>query len=54
MQTFNDPYLDLLHVMSFLTPAQLEILREYAHKLKTAYAEKEREDNGTKTTSGKA
>ena len=54
MQAFNNPYLDVMHIMSFLKPTQLEILREYAHKLKTAYAEKEKEDNGTKTTSGKA
>lgn len=51
---FNDPYLDVMHIMTQLKPVAQEVLREYAINLKAAYAEKEREDNEPKTKSGKA
>jgi hypothetical protein len=54
MRRFNDPYLDTLGLMQNMSEVQLEILRQYTLRLKAAYAEKEREDNGTKTVSGKA
>lgn len=41
--SFNDPYLDVMYKMSFMSNKQLEILRDYATKLQAAYAAKEKE-----------
>ena len=48
-RNFDDPYLQILWDMGSMSITELKILREYTTKLKTAYAEKAQETNGTRT-----
>ena len=48
-RSFDDPYLQILRDMERMSNIELEILREYTTKLKTAYAEKAQETDGTRT-----